>query len=128
MSGGPSFADVVNPTSDEIRAWAYSGRTAPMEDWEIIIAEPANVSLFITLVADTLCPSRSYILLSLYCTVGHSDRSGPWLHEAVLTAEHSTEPWLRTWARRVREIVERPESFDRKDWCGWPGYVDGPPG
>jgi hypothetical protein len=99
-----------------------------MEDWDVIIAGPANVPLFITLVADTLCPSRSYILRSLYCTVGHCDRSGPWLDEAVLTAEHANEPWLRTWARRVREIVERLEFFDRKDWCGWPGYADRPSG
>ena len=36
--------------------------------------------------------------------------------------------WLTTWARRVRDIAEQPETFKRQDWCGWRGHADAPTG
>ncbi|MHC9296585.1 hypothetical protein ACRCUN_29325 [Mycobacterium sp. LTG2003] len=33
MSDEPSFVDVVNPTQEQIRAWAYNGAFEPMQDW-----------------------------------------------------------------------------------------------
>lgn len=74
------------------------------------------------------CLSRRYLLGSLYCAVGHSDRSDPRIRETVTTAEQSGQLWLTTWARRVREITEQPEAFHRQDWCGWPGHAAHPAG
>ncbi len=125
---GPPITDVVNPAPDEIWAWAYSGATEPMQDWNVIIAEPDNLPLLVELVADLACPSRRYILRSLYCAVGHGDRTDRRLHDSVVRAQQSDEPWLNTWARRVHDIVEHPESFQRQDWGGCPGYAAAPTG
>jgi hypothetical protein len=123
---GPPIADVANPTPDEIRAWAYRGAVEPMQDWDILIAEPGNLPVLVELVADCECPSRKYILRSLYCLVGHSDRPDFRLRDAVTTAEEATDPWLTTWAHRVRELIDQPARFNRQDWCGFPGYAEQP--
>jgi hypothetical protein len=104
---GPPIADEANPT---------------------IIAEPENLAFLLDLVADRGCPSRRYLLGSLYCMVGHSDRSDPRLETGVAAAQQMTDPWLTTWASRVRQVMYQPESFNRADWCGWPGYADRPEG
>ncbi|GHH62424.1 hypothetical protein GCM10017774_90140 [Lentzea cavernae] len=124
----PTFEDEVNPTPDELRAWAYSDAPEPMQDWDTLIAEPGNLPLLLQLVADPTCPSRSYILASLYCFVGHYDRSAPELRDAIALAEQTDVPWLTTWARRARQVIDHPESFNRSDWCGWPGYATRPAG
>jgi hypothetical protein len=128
MYNGPPIADEVNPSTEEIRAWAYSGAVEPMEDWDIIIAVPRDLPLLLELVGDGGCPARQYLLGSLYCLVGHSDRSDPRLEDAIRTAEATTEPWLTTWARRFRAVKERPDAFNRQDWCGLPGYATRPIG
>lgn len=119
--GRPSIADLVNPTAEEITAWAYSGTDEPMQDWHIIVADVALPTVLLRLISDPGCPSRRYLLRSLYCVVGHSDRSDSRLQDAVLMAERLNQPWLARWARRVRAVIEHPESFNRQDWCGWQG-------
>lgn len=32
------FADVANPTADEIRKWASSKTLQPMQDWDLIVS------------------------------------------------------------------------------------------
>jgi hypothetical protein len=118
MYDGPRIVDEVNPTQDEIRAWAYSGAMEPMEDWDIIVADLENVDLLLDLVGDQACPARRYLLGCLYCLVGHSDRADPRLLGAAHSAAQSADPWVATWARRVSQILADPAAFDRGAWCG----------
>lgn len=115
------FADVVNPTAPEITAWAYSDDPEPMEDFQIIVADPEFAVTLVGLVNDKNCPKRQYLLGSLYCLVGHTPHGDERLHEAVLVAENSDDPWVATWARRSRHVINHSEDFSRDDWCGWNG-------
>lgn len=128
MSDEASFADVVNPTSEEICAWAYSGASEPMQDWDLILADVVNLELLLELAGDQECSARSYLLDSLYCLVGHSDRTDPRLLSAAEAARTSSDAWIATWGRRVGQVAERPSGFDRADWCGWDGFRSNPDG
>ena len=112
MYDGPPMADEINPTTGEIRAWAYSGAD--------------DLTLLLQLVGDVDCPARHYLLGVLYCLVGHSDRDDPRVRAAVAAAEVAENPWLSTWARRVGDVRAHPDSFTRRDWCGWDGLSTRP--
>ncbi|OMC38977.1 hypothetical protein A5740_02745 [Mycobacterium sp. GA-1841] len=122
MHDEPSFVDVVNPTPEEIRAWAYSGASEPMQDWDLVIADVDNLELLLGLVGDPACPAREYFLDSLYCMVGHSDRTDPLLLRTAQAVRAVSDPWTAAWGRRVCQAVEDPSSFNRADWCGLNGY------
>ncbi|GAT00347.1 uncharacterized protein RMCFA_0461 [Mycolicibacterium fortuitum subsp. acetamidolyticum] len=122
VSDEPRFVDVVNPTPDEIRAWAYSGAFEPMQDWDLVIADVDNLQLLLELIGDQACPARDYLLGSLYCLFGHSDRTDPRLLSAADAAQTGSDPWIATWGRRVCRVVENPSEFNRADWCDWDGY------
>jgi hypothetical protein len=115
------FADDVNPTSDELQRWAYTDAPEPIEDFDIILAEPGMVTTLLTLVGDADCPKRRYLLGSLYCVVGHSDLRDARIRDAVDRAQSSVDPWLRTWAQRASSVVVEPLARIRDDWCGWQG-------
>jgi hypothetical protein len=128
MYDGPRIVDEVNPTHDEIRAWAVSGAVAPMEDWDIIIAEPMNLAVLLDLVSDQAVPGRRYLLGSMYCLIGHSDLADPRVLSAVAAAKESSDAWVATWGRRAQQVLADPSMFDRADWCGWPGLAANPSG
>ena len=128
MYDGPRILDEVNPTQEEIRAWAMSGAVAPMEDWDIVIAEPENAELLLDLVGDPTCPSGPYLLGSLYCLVGHSDHADPRLVSAAGVAVGSSDVRVSAWGRRVRHVLSHPADFRRDDWCGWQGLRTQPAG
>jgi hypothetical protein len=122
MYDGPRIVDEVNPTQDEIRAWADSGADEPVQDWDIVIAEPENLQLLLDLVGDPECPSRRYLQGSMYCLVGHSDHADPRLMSAAVDAEAASDTWVSAWGRRVRHVLTHPSDFKRDDWCGWQGF------
>jgi hypothetical protein len=128
MSDEPSFVDVANPTSAEIRGWAYSGAFEPMQDWDLIIADVANLELLLELAGDQACPARKCVLDSLYCLVGHSDRTDSRLLRAAEAARTASDAWIATWGRRVCRAAEHPSTFERADWCGRDGYRLNPDG
>lgn len=128
MPDEPSFVDVVNPTPEEIRDWAYSGAFEPMQDWDLVIADMDNLELLLALIGDQACSARKYLLDSLYCLVGHSDHTDHRLLVAAETARTASDAWIATWGRRVYQIVEHPSDFNRWDWCGQDGYRSNPDG
>lgn len=128
MPDEPSFVDVVNPTPEEIRAWAYSGAFEPMQGWDLIIADVDNLELLLELFGDPVCSAREYLLGSLYCLVGHSDRSDPRLLGVADAARTALDPWIATWGRCVCQVAEHPTDFNRADWCGLDGYRLNPDG
>ncbi|WP_436492742.1 hypothetical protein [Actinokineospora sp. HUAS TT18] len=117
----PGFIDCVNPTPAEITAWAYRDSLEPMQDWQLIITTPAEAPTVMTLVADPACPTRGYLLLSLYefaRLAAHSDEDGwrPTLDALLLRSDSSTDPWITTWARRTRDHLLVTDQRERVAW------------
>ncbi|MEU5257982.1 hypothetical protein [Amycolatopsis sp. NPDC021455] len=129
MDAVPVDDEAFYPTADSIRAWAYSGADQPSQDWDLLVAELEHLPLLLELVGDPGCPARARetLLGSLYCMVGHTPDKKQFL-DAARVARQSADAWLVTWARRVREIIDHPQAFDRADWCGFPGYAARPAG
>ena len=123
-----SFADAVNPTAAELTAWAYADEPEPMQDFDIIVATPEFATTLVGLVNDPSCTKRQYLLGSLYCLVGHTAPGDEQLHQAVLMAERRADPWVSTWGRRSRHVINHREDFDRDDWCSWRGLRTTPEG
>jgi hypothetical protein len=116
--GGSPTDDVFAPTEREIREWSASGALAPTQDWDLGMAHLEFVDLLLELIQDEHTAFPGALLASLYCVVGHSDRSDARLSRAVEAAGRAEHPWLTTWARRVRAVWTNPSSFNRLDWCG----------
>ncbi len=116
------FVDVVNPTPEEIRRWAYSSSPEPVEDFDTIVGQPEMLSTLIELVGESACPKRQFLLGSLYCLVGHSPHADERISDAARTASASADPWLRTWALRTTRILDEPGTFTRDDWCDEDGF------
>lgn len=131
MLTGPGelfFADVVNPTAAELRAWAYSDTYAPMEDFGILLDRTEVLPVVIECAADPFCPVQSFMLLSLYCTVGHlqaEDRSR--VRAAAAHACDSRDPAVRTWAARAVDVIDDRQKMNRSEWCGSPSLAETSP-
>lgn len=119
---GPPIQDVYSPSGDDIQTWAHSGRLAE-QDWDIFMAEPEHLPLLVSLIEDPSCLARDTLLLSLYCTIGHTDHTDPRIAAAIDAAESCTDPWVTTWARRVRHVLDHPDDFDDADWCGLESFA-----
>jgi hypothetical protein len=92
-----------------------------MQDFDIIVAEPEMLPTLLKLVGDHRCPTRKYLLGSLYCLIGHSSLDDLRIAEAARQSSESDDAWLRTWGRRVEAVLARPATRDREYWCGWQG-------
>jgi hypothetical protein len=122
--GASYFADEVNPTADELRAWAWSGASAPWEDFHMVLDSEDVLPVVIQCAEDPGCPTRAFLLESLYCTVGHlppSDRAR--VGAVAADAETSPDPAVRTWARRAVAVIIGIRPMDRAEWCGWPSLA-----
>jgi hypothetical protein len=125
MVANSGFEDVVNPTPAEITAWAYSGEPEPMEDWDLMLSDLELAPLLLELISDSACPSRSYLLGSLYVLTGdavrtsYRDISQQQLTVLTRQAEALDDPWTSTWAKRTKILMNAPETFVYEAWCGW---------
>ena len=116
------FEDVVNPTPEEIRAWAFDpDALEPMQDWDLILECD---ELCLSLASDSRCPKRTYFLHILYLTVGDAvrtsflSRSRDVIERLLAAGERSEEPAVRRWAERARGLIADPTRFNYPAWCG----------
>jgi hypothetical protein len=122
------FGDVVNPTIDELRAWATSGEPHPMQDWDVVLSvhEPGDDLLDLVEAG----PEAQFFLRCLYIRAGDSVRTGrgETLSRLIDSAGARPHEWLRTWARRADMLVREPVSFSYAAWCdgGLATTPDGP--
>lgn len=123
------FADVANPTADEIRRWARSRSPQPMQDWGLIISiSDAHDLLLIELSTTAVGPKARFFLGMLYLIVGDAVRT-QWktrskdsmLSLIGLGATSSHLP-VKRWAERAHALVENPGVFQYGLWCGG-GYA-----
>ena len=124
------FADPWNPSSTEVRAWAYApDATAPCEDWDLALAWAGHERDYLVFAADPNCPSRKYFLHVVYFMVGDAVRSGyRSVPESVVRgfverAANARSKHLRTWHERSLRLLKHPSEFEYVAWCGG-GYAN----
>jgi len=121
------FANAVDPTASELRAWAYQPDSVALESmpqyWDLLVAGDRLVNTVFRLAMDTNCPARRFALhcLYIYAADGIRTEFGAHpkrrLHKLVKKAEANGDELMRTWAYNVRMLLARPMLFDFRDWC-----------
>ena len=122
------FANPVDPTPAELRAWAYHPDTVRLQampaDWDLLVASDRLIGTLLDLALDSNCPARRFALHCLYIYAADGIRTSFRAHpkrrlkKLVEQAEAEGDELLVTWAHNVRMLLARPkELFDYHDWC-----------
>jgi hypothetical protein len=121
------FANPVDPTPAELRAWAYHPDMMTLQqmpqDWDLLVANDRVVGTLLDLALDTNCPARRFALHCLYIYAADSIRTKFRAHpkrklrRLVEQAEEDGDDLLVTWAHNTRVLLARPDMFDYRDWC-----------
>ncbi len=121
------FANPVDPTPGELRAWAYHPDVVQLNtmpaDWDLLVANDRLVGTLFDLGLDTACPARRFALHCLYIYAADGIRTGfraqpkRRLKKLVEQAEEEGDELMATWAHNTRMLLARPDLFDYHDWC-----------
>jgi hypothetical protein len=121
------FANPVDPTPAELRAWAYHPDervlwTMP-QDWDLLVSGDRLIGTLFELAMDVSCPARRFALHCLYIYAADGIRTEFRAHpkrrlrKFVEQAEETGDDPMITWAHNTRMLLARPELFDYRDWC-----------
>jgi len=96
--------------------------------WDFNVSAFASPRLLVAIAGDPNCPKRRFFLSCLYImsadavTIGGSYYRER-LEEALERAEGSSDPWLTTWAKRTRRLLDAPRTLNRHEWMqgSWAG-------
>jgi hypothetical protein len=121
------FANPVDPTSAELRAWAYHPDAVKMQnmppDWDLLVAGDPLVNTLLELALDEECPARRFAMHCLYIYAADAIRTKFRAHpkrrlrKLVERAEDEGDEQLQLWAHNTRMLLAVPELFDYRDWC-----------
>jgi hypothetical protein len=121
------FANPVDPSPGELRAWAYRPDSVRLEtmpvDWDLLVANDRLVSTLFELSIDPGCTARRFALHCLYIYAADAIRTGFRAHpkrrlrKFVEQAEEQGDEMLTTWSHNVRMLMARSDLFDYHDWC-----------
>lgn len=121
------FANTVDPTAAELRAWAYQPDSVALETmppyWDLLVAGDRLVNTVFDLAMDTNCPARRFALHCLYIYAADGIRTGFSAHpkrrlqKLVRKAESDGDEMVTNWAYNVRVLLARPQLFEFRDWC-----------
>lgn len=121
------FANPVDPSAAELRAWAYRPDAVPLQsmppDWDLLVSGDHLVTTLFELAMDRSCPARRFALHCLYIYAADAIRTNFKAHpkrrlrRMVETAEADGDDLMVTWAVNARVLILRPESFDYHEWC-----------
>jgi hypothetical protein len=121
------FANAVDPTAAELRAWAYQPDSVSLQSmpayWDLLVAGDRLVTTVFDLAMDPRCPARRFALHCLYIYAADGIRTDFSAHpkrrlrKLVERAETEGDEFMRTWAFNVRVLLARPEMFDFHAWC-----------
>ena len=120
-----------DPTSEELREWAFDSEEAvPEQDWDIILSTIPYEDLFLELASDLECPKSVFFLSILYLLVGDAVRTDYRTKtkaevETLLAKAERAYPrnWIFRWVQRSRDPMRSPETFRYDDWCA--GFLAG---
>ena len=121
------FANPVDPTPAELRAWAYHPdesviKTMP-QDWDLLVSGDRLIPTLFDLAMDPACPARRFALHCLYIYAADGIRTNFRAHpkrrlrKFVEQAEEQGDDLVAVWAHNTRMLLARPELFDYADWC-----------
>jgi hypothetical protein len=126
-AGFRGFANPVDPTSSELRAWAYQPDSVPLHsmppDWDLLVSGDHLIGTLFELAMDPACPARRFALHCLYIYAADGIRTQFRAHpkrrlrKLVEQAEERGDEMMATWAHNSRMLLARPELFDYHDWC-----------
>lgn len=126
-SGFRGFANPVDPTADELRAWAYQPDSVPLEsmpaDWDLLLSGDQLIGTLFDLAMDRACPARRFALHCLYIYAADGIRTNFRAHprrrlrKFVEQAEQDGDELMAVWAHNTRVLLARPQLFDYRDWC-----------
>lgn len=119
------MVDPWNPTSQEIRSWAYDADAdEPCQDWGLALSWLQDESVYLSLAADEACPKRRFFLSLLYFRVGDAVRNGfrdrrkSIVIGLIERGNEYSHPDLSAWQRRSRDLIAYPAKFEYDAWCG----------
>ena len=121
------FANPVDPTPAELRAWAYRPDSVAFQamppDWDLLVASDRLIGTLLDVALDVNCPARRFALHCLYIYAADAIRTKFRAHpkrrlrRLVEQAEDDGDDLLETWAHNTRVLLALPEMFDYRDWC-----------
>ncbi|GGJ89287.1 hypothetical protein GCM10010123_18620 [Pilimelia anulata] len=121
------FANVVDPTAAELRAWAHDPDSVPIselpEDFDLLVTGDRLVGTLFALALDPTCPARRFALHCLYIYAADAIRTEfrhhprRRLRRLVEQAEARGDTVMLTWAHNCRVLLVRPELYTYRDWC-----------
>lgn len=121
------FANPVDPSPAELRAWAYHPDAVPLEsmppDWDLLVSGDRLVTTLFELAMDRSCPARRFALHCLYIYAADGIRTKFRAHprrrlrKLVEQAEQLGDEPMVTWAHNSRMLLAQPQLFNYHDWC-----------
>ncbi|WP_018723679.1 hypothetical protein [Salinispora fenicalii] len=121
------FANPVDPSPAELRAWAYHPNSVPLasmpQDWDLLVSGNGLVATLFDLAMDPACPARRFALHCLYIYAADGIRTRFRAHpkrrfwKLVERAEREGDELMRTWAQNSRTLLAQPDVFVYRDWC-----------
>jgi len=122
------FANPVDPTPAELRAWAYHPDPSLLPsmppDWDLLVAGDRLIGTLFDLAMDPACPARRFALHCLYIYAADAIRTKFRAHprrrlrKFVETAEHEGDEMCKVWAHNVRMLLAHSDAlFDYHEWC-----------
>ena len=121
------FANPVDPSPGELRAWAYQPDSVPLtslpQDWDLLVSGDHLVLTLFELALDPTCPARRFALHCLYIYAADGIRTNFRAHprrrfrKLVEQAERDGDELVRNWAYNSRVLLTRQELFAYHDWC-----------
>jgi len=121
------FANPVDPTGAELRAWAYHPDMVRLQamppDWDLLVASDRLVGTLLDLALDVRCPARRFALHCLYIYAADAIRTKFRAHpkrrlrKLVEQAEEEGDDVMDTWAHNTRVLLAVPDLFDYREWC-----------
>ncbi|MER7166948.1 hypothetical protein ABT336_12895 [Micromonospora sp. NPDC000207] len=121
------FANPVDPSPAELRAWAYRPDSVQLttmpQDWDLLVAGDRLITTLFDLAMDPACPARRFALHCLYIYAGDGIRTNfraqprRRLRKLLEQAERTGDELMLTWAYNARTLMAQPGLFVYRDWC-----------
>ena len=121
------FANPVDPTPAELRAWAYHPDAVSLQsmppDWDLLVSGDHLVTTLFELAMDRSCPARRFALHCLYIYAADGIRTQFRAHpkrrlrKLVQQAESTGDEPMQVWAHNSRVLLAKPDLFEYHDWC-----------
>jgi hypothetical protein len=121
------FANPVDPSPAELRAWAYNPDSVPLQtmppDWDLLVSGDRLILTLFELAMDRSCPARRFALHCLYIYAADGIRTQFRAHpkrrlrKLVQQAESLGDEPMKVWAHNSRVLLAKPDLFEYHDWC-----------